>query len=384
MNLPVRGPGWRGPGAVAVIALLLTACSGTVASPGVSPTPDGQTPAASASVDGAVEPLSCPEGLAVDASGALYIAHVCSNRVLAVSPEGARSIFAGTGQVGHSGDGGSATGVELDRVTGVTADDGGDVYVVECGGNVVRRVSPDGIITTIAGLGGRGYGKGGYSGDGGPATEAELRCPLDAAIDPSGNLFIADRANSVIRRVDPSGVISTFAGGGTVDLTTPSPPSEVPATKARFQPGSTAQIEADSAGNVLIADEEGHRVWKIDPSGNLAAFAGTGQPGFSGDGGPANKAQLNGPYGLAIDGEDNVFIGDYENSRIRRVDPDGAITTVAGNGEVGTGGDGRPATKAQLEAPYGLDVDGAGNLYIADQENALIRIVDSAGIIRTL
>ena len=94
--------------------------------------------------------------------------------------------------------------------------------------------------------------------------------------------------------------------------------------------------------------------------------------------------QLNGPYGLAIDGEDNVFIGDYENSRIRRVDPDGTITTVAGNGEVGTGGDGGPATEAQLESPYGLDVDDAGNLYIADEENALIRIVDSAGIIRTL
>jgi hypothetical protein len=243
MHVPVRGPGWRGTGTVAVIALLLTACSGTVASPGVSSTPHGQTPAASASVD----PLSCPEGLAVDGSGALYVAHVCTNRVLVVSPTRARSVFAGTGQAGYSGDDGSATAAELNRVTGVTVDDGGNVYVVECGGNVVRRVS-HGIITRVAGLGGRGYGKGGYSGDGGPATEAELRCPLDAAIDPSGNFFIADRANSVVRRVDRSGVISTFAGGGTVDLTTPSPPSEVPATEARFQPESPAQIEVDSAG----------------------------------------------------------------------------------------------------------------------------------------
>ena len=133
---------------------------------------------------------------------------------------------------------------------------------------------------------------------------------MDAAIDSSGNLFIADQANSVIRRVDPSGVISTFAGGGTVDLATATPRSEAPATKARFQPGELAQIEVDSAGNVLIAEENGHRVWKIDPSGNLAAFAGTGQPGCSGDGGPADKAQLNGPYSLTIDGEDNAFIGD--------------------------------------------------------------------------
>lgn len=369
--------------------MLLTACSGTAASPGVSPTPDGQTPAASASVDSAVDRLSCPEGLAVDASGALYIAHGCTNSVLVVSPAGARSIFAGTGQAGYSGDGGPATAAELWGVTGVTVKDGGDVYVVECRGKVVRRVSPDGIITTVAGLGGRpggfdGRPKGGYSGDGGPATEAELRCPLDAAIDSSGNLFITDQTNSVIRRVASSGVISTFAGGGTVDLATATPRSEVPATKARFQPGELAQIEVDSAGNVLIAEENGHRVWKIDPSGNLAAFAGTGKPGFFGDGGPADKAQLNGPYGLAIDGEDNVFIGDYENSRIRRVDPDGTITTVVGNGEAGTGGDGGPATEAQLESPVGLDVDGAGNLYIADEENALIRIVDSAGTIRTL
>jgi streptogramin lyase len=169
-----------------------------------------------------------------------------------------------------------------------------------------------------------------------------------------------------------------------VDLATATARSEISATKARFQPGGLAQIEVDSARNVLIADEKGHRVWKIDPSGNLAAFAGTGKPGFSGDDGPADKAQLNAPYGLAIDGKDNVFIGDYDNSRIRRVDPNGTITTVAGNGEVGTGGDGGPATKAQLQSPYGLAVDGAGNLYIADEENALIRIVDPAGTIRTL
>jgi trimeric autotransporter adhesin len=380
MNLSREGIGWRGPGAVAVITLLLTACSGTVASPGVSPTPDGQTVAASASVD----PLSCPEGLAVGASGALYIAHGCTNRVLAVFPAGAWSIFAGTGQAGCSGDREPATAAELWGVSGVTVNDRGDVYVVECGGKVVRRVSPDGIITTVAGLGGRGFGKGGYSGDGGPATEAELHCPLDAATDSSGNLFITDQTNSVIRRVDSSGVISTFAGGGTVNLATATARSEVPARKARFQPGELAQIEVDSAGNVLIAEENGHRVWKIDPSGNLTAFAGTGQPGFSGDGGPADKAQLNGPFSLAIDGEDNVFIGDYENSRVRRVDPDGAITTVAGNGEVGTGGDGGHATEAQLESPSGMAVDGAGNLYIADEENAIIRIVDSAGIIRTL
>ena len=169
---------------------------------------------------------------------------------------------------------------------------------------------------------------------------------MDAAIDSSGNLFIADQTNSVIRRVDPSGVISTFAGGGTVDLTKPSPPSRYPRRRRDSNREDWLRLKSTRQGNVLIAEEKGHRVWKIDPSGNLTAFAGTGKPGFSGDGGPADKAQLNGPYGLAIDGEDNVFIGDYENSRIRRVDPDGTITTVAGNGEVGTGGDGGPCRSA--------------------------------------
>ena len=244
-------------------------------------------------------------------------------------------------------------------------------------------MSPDGIITTVAGVGGRGYGKFGYSGDGGPATEAELRCPQDAAIDPSGNLFIADKLNSVIRQVDPSGVISTFAGGGTVDLATASPRSGYPRKRRdsnpdrRFRLKSTRRAMSSSRTNKATASGR-----SILPA-TLPCSPARESSGFSGDGGPADKAQLNGPYGLAVDGENNVFIGDSETSRIRRVDPDGTITTVAGNGEVGTGGDGGPATEAQLESPYGLAVDGAGSLYIADQDNALIRIVDSAGIIRT-
>ena len=377
--MSVMGSRLRGPVAVALVALLLGACGGGDG----APAGDRQTPTGDEAVDDAVDPLSCPERLAIDASGALYVADICTNRVLRVSPAGAWSLFAGTGEAGYSGDGGPATAAELEYNAGVTVDEKGNVYIVECGGNVVRRVSPGGIITTVAGLGGRGAGKGGYSGDGGPATEAEFNCPSDGDFDPSGNLYVIDRDNRVIRRVDPSGVITTFAGGGTLGAAGASPPAEGgPATGVRF--GLPVSAAVDSAGNVYISDETGHRVWKVDPSGTISTYAGTGKPGFSGDGGPADRARLNGPYDLAIDDEDNLFIADYENNRIRRVDPDGVITTIAGNGEVGVVGDGGPATEAQIQSPYGLVVGGSGNLYITDQENALIRVVDPSGIIRTL
>jgi sugar lactone lactonase YvrE len=272
----------------------------------------------------------------------------------------------------------------IEGPAGLTVDDDGNVYIVEGAGNVVRRVSPDGIITTVAGVGGKGEGQGGYSGDAGPATGAELAWPVDGAIDHRGNIYIADRDNSVVRRVDALGVITTFAGGGTVDVAAGGPPYEGPATDARFGRESPISVVVDAVGNVYISDEKGHRILRADAAGRLSTYVGTGQPGFSGDGGPASRAQVNGPYDLAINDAGNLFFGDYENSRIRRVDADGVITTVAGNGGIGLAGDGGPATEAELQSPYGLAVDDSGNVYIADQENALIRVVDPAGIIRTL
>ena len=331
-----------------------------------------------------VGPLTSPERLAVDAAGSLYVADICTHRVLRASAEGDWSVFAGTGTAGYSGDGGLATAAMIEGPAGLTVDDDGNIYIVEGAGNVIRRVSPDGIISTVAGLGGKGEGQGGYSGDGGPAIEAEFAWPVDGAIDHRGNIYVADRDNSVVRRVDESGVITTFAGGGSVDVQAGTPPYEGPATDARFGPESPTSVVVDSVGNVYIADEKGHRILRADPAGNMSTYAGTGQPGFSGDGGPASEAQLNGPYDLAIDDAGNLYFVDYENSRIRRVDADGIITTVAGNGEIGLAGDGGPATEAELQSPYGLAMGDSGNLYIADQENALIRVVDPDGIIRAL
>lgn len=381
---PPRGSHVR---AVAVVAVLLLAACGddgtTASSTTRSPVDDEpSTTTAAASGDGEVLPPGCPDGLAVDASGALLVA--CANRILRSDADGSWRAFAGTGEAGYAGDGGPATAALLEYVAGVLVDGEGNVVIAECGGNVVRRVASDGTITTVAGVGGKGAGNGGYSGDGGPAIEAEFSCPVHAATDSSGALLIVDRDNSLVRRVDTSGVVTTFAGGGTLDTSGPDSPADgAAATDARFLPESPVHVKVDAAGNVCLADEKAHRVWKVDPSGRMTSFAGTGEPGFSGDGGPASQAQLNGPYGLALDAEDNLYIGDYENARIRRVAQDGTISTVAGNGEIGTAGDGGPATEAQLQSPYGLVIDETGTLYIVDQENALIRVVDPNGTIST-
>ena len=214
-------------------------------------------------------------------------------------------------------------------------------------------------------------------GDGGPAVEAKLAWPTGVTVDAAGNLFIADPEDQRIRRVDPSGAISTFAGtgergfegdGGTALL-------------ARFS--SPTDVEVDAAGNLYIADASNHRIRKVDPSGIITTIAGTDERGFDGDGGPAVEARLNLPRGMAVDAAGNLYIADASNHRIRKVDPSGIISTVAGTGERGFGGDYRPAVQAMLSFPKGVAVDTAGNLYIADFENRRVRRVDPSGTIVT-
>jgi serine/threonine-protein kinase len=388
------------PRSTATLVLLLAACtSGGSSSPGAR---SGGDPSASSvgssagpsapssdsprpSDDSTGTTLACPDGLAIDSAGILYAADVCTNRVLRYAEDEGWTVFAGTGSAGYSGDGGPAADAELEYVGGVMTDGSGSIYITECGGNVVRAVGPDGIILTVAGIGGMGAGNGGYSGDGGPATDAELACPSDGAALADGVLYVVDRDNSVLRRIDTSGVITTIAGGGTLDTTgADAPAAGERATEARFPFESPVQVVVDATGNVFLADEKAHRVWRIDASGVMNAFAGTGVAGYSGDGGPATEAQLNGPYGLAIDADGNLHVGDYENARVRRIDPSGVITTVAGNGDIGIGGDGGPATDAQLQSPYGIVVADDGTLYVADQENAIVRLVDASGTIWTL
>ena len=319
--------------------------------------------------------LLCPAGVAVDRSGNLYIADTCNRAIRKVAATGIIATVAGNGTPGYSGDGGPAAGAELEYPTGVAVDGSGNLYIADYGDNKIRKVTAaTGIITTVAGTGIYGY-----SGDGGPAASAQLSSPSGVAVDGSGNLYIADTYNSVIRMVAAAtGIITTVAGGGSAF-----PGNGGPATSAlvRYPDG----VAVDGSGNLYVGDTS-NRLRKVTAAtGIITTVAGSGGSPYSGDGGPATSAQLSGPYSAAVDGSGNVYIEDHGNQVIRKVTAaTGIVTTVAGNGTQGYSGDGGPATSAQLN-PYCVAVDGSGNLYIADYSNSVIRKVTAAtGIITTV
>ena len=290
---------------------------------------------------------------------------------------------AGSGPTGgyggaFSGDGGPATQARLQNPLGVALDVHGNLYIADAGNQRIRKVDTRGIITTVV-----GNGISGYSGDGGPATQAKLRGPSDVAIDAAGNLYIADGANYCIRKVNTNGIITTVAGIGTRAGYSG---DGGPATQALLS--VPRGIAVDAQGNLYIADSDNHRIRKVDTNGIITTVAGNGTAGFGGDGGPASQARLGGPRDVFVDAQGTLYIADYGNHRIRKVDTNGIITTVAGNGTAGFGGDGGPATEAELYWPGGVAVDSAGNLYIADKDssnnNNRIRKVDTSGTIITV
>jgi streptogramin lyase len=333
--------------------------------------------------------------------------------------------YAGTGERGYSGDGGPATKARLDNPFHPAFDKDGNLYFSDTNNHVVRRVdSKTGIITTVA-----GSGKKGYSGDGGPATKATMNEPYGIALDAGGNLFVVDRLNYCIRKISSAGVITTLMGNGKSEYGG----DGEDAAKARFKepngicvspttyfvadvkdqrvrvlyirsnlvltfcgtgerktegddgPFKTAKLNGPRAvtqmgdGSVLVVEREGNCVRRIDPAtGLITRFAGTGQKGYTGDGGPALKATFDGPKEVCCDKEGNVFVVDTENEAIRRIDAKtGIITTVAGKGKTKTPGlgDGGPATQATLGRPHGVAVGPDGGLYIADTLSNKIRVV---------
>ena len=312
--------------------------------------------------------LDNPEGVAVDGAGNLYIADRTNNRIRRVDVSGTITTIAG-GSV--SADGDLAAQAQLNNPSGVGVDSAGNVYIADSANERIHRVHPAGTITTIAGT-----GEPSYSGDNGPAVRARLSEPTDLAVDSDGNLYIADSANYRIRRVNPRGTITTVAGGGSTDG------DNVPAVQARLSYPS--DVALDAFGNLYIAEPFSDRIRRVDSTGTITTVAGSGERGYSGDGGPAVQAQLAIPSGIASDGDGNLYIADRFNHRIRLVDPTGTITTVAGTGEEGFSGDGGPATEARLGSPSGVAVDGDGNLFIADFSNHRIRRVDAAGTITTI
>jgi uncharacterized protein (TIGR03437 family) len=312
--------------------------------------------------------MNSPYMAAVDPAGNLYIADFNNNRIRKVTPAGVISTFAGTGAAGFGGDGGPATSAKLYMPSSVFFDNAGNLFIADQFNGRVRKVTPAGIISTVAGPG--PYQ--GYCGDGGPATSACLNGPIDAVTDASGNLYIAEFDSNAIRKVNTNGIISTVAGG---NVTAGYAGDGGPATAASLS-GPTG-VAVSTTGDVFIGDGGNDRIRKVT-NGVITTFAGTGKAGFSGDGGPAPAAQLNFPGRIRLDAAGNLYFADGRNNRIRLVlAANGTISTVAGNGTSGYTGDGGPATSAEIGAG-GISVSASGNVYVAS--NNRIRLLTPASV----
>lgn len=366
-----------------------------------------------------------PTAVAVAAGGAIYVADAANHRIRAIRPDGTVDTVAGNGSASFGGDGGPGAAAAIWAPYGVAVDTLGRVVFTDCGNDRVRRVAVDGTVTTIAGTT-RGYG-----GDGGPATAALLNCPTGIAVDPSGNVYVADTYNLRVRRIDPSGVITTVAGTGSYGFSGDLGPATAaklaypwgiavggplnslviadsqnnrirmvtagiittvagdgshatsqdpgPALTAKFR--SPWGVAIDAAGTIFVADTYSSRIRRIAGPTVLPVAGGPGN--FSGDGGPALLAAVSTPFGLALGPDGSVVVADTFNARVRTIDPTGIIRTRAGNGEWGLYGDGGPATSANLYAPSAVATTASGVTFVADTENRRVRRIDAAGIITT-
>lgn len=311
--------------------------------------------------------LHGPTGLTQGPDGALYVCDTDNHVIRRIAPDGVISTVAGNGTAGYSGDGGPAVRAQLNDPYEVRFDKSGDLFFVERQNHCVRKIETrTGTITTLAGT-----GKPGFSGDGGPAKEALFKEPHSIQFGPDGSLYVCDVLNHRIRRIDmTSGIVTTFAGTGEKKPT----PDGAPIAGTPLN-GPRA-IDFDREGNLWVALREGNAVYRLDlKSGTIHHVAGTGKKGFTGNGGPALKATLNGPKGLAVGPDGGVYLADTEAHSIRRIDPNtGTIDVVAGTGQKGDGPDG-PAKACRLTRPHGVFVEPDGTLLISDTECNRVRAV---------
>jgi sugar lactone lactonase YvrE len=324
--------------------------------------------------DSAIKVGMQPNGVTLDNSGNLYISDGINNTIREVNvASDILTAFAGNGTPGYTGNGGQATSAQLNNAQGVCLDNAGNVYEADMNNDVIRVISPSGIISTFAGI-----GVPGFSGDGGPATAAELEGPTEVEADRKGNIYIADYFNQRIRMVNTAGIITTIAGCASRGNSGNGGPAT--AAELDYPDGVTA----DTAGNIYIADDFSNNIRVVNKAGIISLVAGNSIAGFSGDGGPATAAEMFNPSTVFVDVHGNIYFGDQNNNRIRKVDAAGIITTIAGNGAGGFGGDGGQATDAELFLPQGVYVDSLGDVYIADFGNYRTRMINPKGIISTI
>jgi hypothetical protein len=311
--------------------------------------------------------LNGPLSATLTPDGGFLIADQSNSRVRRVAPDGTITTVAGSGVAGFSGNGGPATAAEFNAPSDAARLPDGSIVIADSNNNMVRRVAPDGVITTAVGTGAAGF-----SGDNGPATAATLSFPSDIAVASDGTYLISDNDNNRIRSVSPNGTITTVAGDGRAG----GGGDGGPATAAQLSGPSAVSVIA--GGGFLIAEEDGNRVRRVASDGTITTVAGDGVAGFNGDGIAATSAELNHPARVAAASDGGFLIADRLNNRIRRVSPSGVISTVAGTGTAGGLGDGGLATSAQLNQPFGVAINSEGDYLIADTSNQRIRVVDAA------
>ena len=312
--------------------------------------------------------LSFPAGMVIDGAGNIIFCDAQNGRIRKIDTGGIITTVAGSGTFGSfDGDGGPATNAHLYNPQGVCMDATGNIYIADPGINVVRKVNTAGIISTFAGR--AGIDSFGYNGDGIAATAAKLFGPFGVAADAAGNIYIADGGNSAIRKVNTAGIISTIAG----DTTRGYSGDGGPATNAMLD--MPFAVTTDTRGNVYFSEFAGNRIRKVNSAGIISTIAGGDTSGYRGDGGPATAALLFQPLGLKVDNTGNLYFADQGNNRVRKIDTAGIISLVAGTGLFDYTGDGSAAIDATFRFPADVALDAKGDLYVTDNENFVIRQV---------
>lgn len=322
----------------------------------------GGAAAGAANGIGAAASFNHPFGLAVDAAGNVYVADQGNDLIRKIDPDTVVTTLAGMAGISGAVNGMDTTAAFY-KPFGVAADAAGNIYVADAGNNLIRRITPAGVVSTFAGTGAAG------SADG--TDSATFNSPLGVAIDAAGNVYVADYGNDLIRKINPAGVVSTLAGSG--------------ATGADDGPGATATfnlpegIAVDAAGNVYVADNGNNLIRKITAGGVVSTLAGSGKAGSANGAGTA--ASFNSPFGLAVDATGDVYVADAGNNLIRMITPAGVVSTFAGNGKKGAAN--AMGTAASFNTPAGVAVDAAGNVFVADENNNLIRKITASGTVTT-